>query len=664
MLEGTRRWFRRNRTKFAIGAGTLGVVYLAGQYAWSKWLEARQRMAEDRIAKENLRRRFEQNQEDCTYTVLALLPTVREEIIGALPVEDISSELQRQKAERLSRSVGTSEVASTDFPSGPPSTVDDDRASLSSFQSGSYIHASQMADSSLGGEGRLRPKKTKVQLWYDMKISSITRSLTLLYTLSLLTLLTRIQLNLLGRRTYLSSVVSLATPQVASANSQISLENNDDDNYDNVYGNDFETNRKYLTFSWWLLHRGSKRIMDKVNAAVKEVFGPVNPREDVTLERLSSMILEVRKKVEGASEIERQEQKWLSYLLPPREQEDFVLQESGMNDSVSPEPQGNITDPLHASHASAPSATLNPSLRRLLDETSDLIDSPTFTHVLTLLLNTTFSHLIDQRIAVEAFKLGNSADPASRILDISAKCKLAQTLAVFCRQAHVIAAGSSEPDDLAVASLLGDGAQGANEYLAQIDRVKDLEGFAAVIYSSNFEFEAVDDEDTAGPSEKVPAATPISAIAPALVAGDIAQEEELELPKVVEESLISSEDIVAAAAEEPALEESLIHVERANEHVVVQQNDLQEQGQAESSVEAGAETPAATHAEPQAATQAEPQTESQAESHSESPRVSREETQPDPPNEVDGETQAETQSFENAWEKALAKEDGKTEPTA
>lgn len=95
---------------------------------------------------------------------------MREEIIGALPVEEISNELQRQKAERLGRSAGNSEIASTDFPSGPPSTIDDDRASLSSFQSGSYVHASQMAESSFG-EGRLRSKKTKVQLWYDMKIN-------------------------------------------------------------------------------------------------------------------------------------------------------------------------------------------------------------------------------------------------------------------------------------------------------------------------------------------------------------------------------------------------------------------------------------------------------------------------------------------------------------
>lgn len=54
MFAAPRRWFKRNRVTLAIGAGTLGAVYLAGQYAWGKWLEARQRMAEDRIAKEKL----------------------------------------------------------------------------------------------------------------------------------------------------------------------------------------------------------------------------------------------------------------------------------------------------------------------------------------------------------------------------------------------------------------------------------------------------------------------------------------------------------------------------------------------------------------------------------------------------------------------------------
>ena len=315
---------------------------------------------------------------------------------------------------------------------------------------------------------------------------AITRALTLLYTLSLLTLLTRIQLNLLGRRTYLSSVVSLASPPTKS----IVLENNDDnDNYDNVYGNDFETNRQYLTFSWWLLHRGCKEMTEKVTTAVKEVFGPVNPREDITLERLSMLILEVRKKIEGATELERREHKWLPFLLPPKEEEDAILRgEHGASASQSPAPQDSTRDPLE--NESQKTVDHNPSLRRLLDETSDLIDSPTFTHVLTLLLNTAFSHLIDQRIATEAFKV-TTIDSTSRVTDVTdRKCKVAQTLAVFCRQAHIIAAGSGEIDELSIAA-----GQSPNEYLAAIDQVKDLEGFAAVVYSSNFEFETAQQEE-------------------------------------------------------------------------------------------------------------------------------------------------------------------------
>ena len=52
MISATRRWLRRNQTSFAIGFGVLGVGYVAGQYVLSKIVEARERMAGDRIAKE------------------------------------------------------------------------------------------------------------------------------------------------------------------------------------------------------------------------------------------------------------------------------------------------------------------------------------------------------------------------------------------------------------------------------------------------------------------------------------------------------------------------------------------------------------------------------------------------------------------------------------
>lgn len=188
-------------------------------------------------------------------------------------------------------------------------------------------------------------------------------------------------------------------------------------------------------------------------------------------------------------------QKWLPYLLPPPDQEEFVLHESGMSatppsTSSSPSPTSEATPP------SLPTTTTPPALRRLLDETSDLIDSPTFTHILTLLLDTAFSHLTDEKLRSQAFKLpppipdSASIDPARRIQEIlepalpsvdadhasadptQARTKLANILAVMTRQAHSI--GNGVP----------------NEYVQAMEGVRELEAFAAVIYSSNFEFEA------------------------------------------------------------------------------------------------------------------------------------------------------------------------------
>lgn len=85
----------------------------------------------------------------------------------------------------------------------------------------------------------------------------------------------------------------------------ISLENRDDDNVERAYGNDFETNRKYLTFSWWLLHRGWRALLENIEPAVQEIFGPRKPNEDISLEELSGLILDVRRKVEGATPEER-----------------------------------------------------------------------------------------------------------------------------------------------------------------------------------------------------------------------------------------------------------------------------------------------------------------------------------------------------------------------
>ncbi|KAL4966831.1 peroxisomal biogenesis factor 3 [Aspergillus stella-maris] len=459
MISATRRWFRRNRKGLAIGTGVIGVGYLAGQYVLGKISEARERMSSDRIARENLRRRFEQNQTDCTYTVLALLPTAAEDILEALPVEELTKELQKKRAERLARlNAGEGTATGSDMSSVAPSLPEDDRKS---FSSESFLRTSQLGESTLEGDA-LQPKRNKTQLWNEVKITSITRAFTLIYTLSLLTIFTRVQLNLLGRRNYLSSVISLATPADSST---IKLEDHDDD-LTQTLGNDFETNRRYLAFSWWLLHRGWKQILEEVQAAVVEVFGSLNPRDDISFDKLSELTLQVRKEIEGDTEENRKYKKWLSYLLPSREEEDQLLEESGVL---------GVTEPSTPQTAA--------SLRHLLDETADLIDSPTFTRVQMLLNNECFETLI-QQCKIDGFKSAGPVTAPQSFTSVATvvpvregselKTKLANVLAVLARQAHVIGNGTSPP----------------NLYVSAMDQgVRELEAFAAVVYSSNFDSE-------------------------------------------------------------------------------------------------------------------------------------------------------------------------------
>ena len=130
------------------------------------------------------------------------------------------------------------------------------------------------------------------------------------------------------------------------------------------------------------------------------------------------------------------------------------------------------------SQAGPASSELQPPLRLLLNETADLIDSPMFSQVIALLLDTAFSHLTDNKLRSEAFKMPPmNVARTERIQDVTendpttASAKLATILAVMTREAHKI--GNGVP----------------NEYVQALENVGELEGFAAVIFGSNFDLD-------------------------------------------------------------------------------------------------------------------------------------------------------------------------------
>lgn len=409
--------------------------------------------------------------------MLALLPTLNENILTRLPCEDLTNELTARRAERLARASGEGASESS-------SLRDGDTISLSSLQS-SFVHTSRVLDNDPNA-----PPRTKAQLWGELKTTSITRAFTLIYSLSLLILFTRIQLNLLGRMDYVRSVMALANPAPSPSNS-IVLEDHDGATGATI-GENYDDTRKYLVFSYQLLHRGCIQIMEKVRAAVEEVFGQVRPQEALSADRLRELVLEVRKRVEGATEQERQLARWLTYLLPPREEEEALLVESNIitppqtSSSSSFGESGTADSPPRKSYVD----TSTGPLRNLLDETADLIESPTFTKIHTLILNSMFSLLIDQKIIQALYPQPNVQSPpasedsaahpriqeldsAVTVVPAEPRVKLANILAIMTRQAHVIGLSNNNA---------------TNEYLAKADaEVRELDAFAAVIYTSNLD---------------------------------------------------------------------------------------------------------------------------------------------------------------------------------
>lgn len=110
--------------------------------------------------------------------MLAILPTATENILQALPVEATLAELQRQKAERLARSVNS--LVESDAVSAVPSlTTQGDSAELDGTSVGgeSFVHASQIevpptaVTETSETTSPSQPKKTKLQLWNEVKIS-------------------------------------------------------------------------------------------------------------------------------------------------------------------------------------------------------------------------------------------------------------------------------------------------------------------------------------------------------------------------------------------------------------------------------------------------------------------------------------------------------------
>ncbi|PWN34465.1 uncharacterized protein FA14DRAFT_181083 [Meira miltonrushii] len=646
-LQSTRDFLYRRRKPFIVVGTLVGGVYMVANYAVSKISDMQNRMVEERRDKENLRRRFNQNQEDCTYTVQALLPTLGDQLFAYMDVEGLTAKLQqgRQVASEpqtpapktngsiphKESQVTTEEGESTPEKDGLPSKVQEQisegdptssrqegaestqsaetsgketvstsdtameqawnnavpRASLSGLDSvaepspqpiasearltpspqpstpvltnttdpvqehvpesiaetqpkvepeeSKSNHEVAQESAAESKESLLKEKRAKLALWNELKIASISRTITTLYGIVLLSLQTRVQLNLLGRYAYLTSVTSLSASD-ESAKHHIRIERNDgfedldedgeeerEENTQSTIANsdvltngiDLQTEKIYLTLSWWFLHRGWQELADIVRSAVEEVFGDLPLKAQLSHAEFISLIQKVRRRVEyephstdGQSHLgtsfasldvrseyseatttmtsarrRGKRRDFSSILFPPQGQELQVLIDAGaLPQSSKVGTVGNLQ-------------SLSNTLPALLDETRDLVESNDFWRVLKLGLRESFGifeHNLRPSFGLEAShpKAPLPPPPEASITELPPSAD--PPLPPKINGGHSTGDVQEEGKSIRLASLFPVVARQSsaaingfpNEYMDALNNVKELRAFCAVIYSS------------------------------------------------------------------------------------------------------------------------------------------------------------------------------------
>jgi peroxin-3 len=131
-------------------------------------------------------------------------------------------------------------------------------------------------------------------LFDSFSAAAVTRALTVLYSATLLSIFTHIQLSLLGRYKYVQSIIQLerderereemefntsfaslfSTFPAADRDVEALLSGNGQWLEGDIWrdGVSEETERRFLTLSWWILNVGWRDVGERVRRGVEEVF--------------------------------------------------------------------------------------------------------------------------------------------------------------------------------------------------------------------------------------------------------------------------------------------------------------------------------------------------------------------------------------------------------
>ncbi|KAJ8590699.1 hypothetical protein M405DRAFT_815631 [Rhizopogon salebrosus TDB-379] len=439
MLDAARKYvYDRRRGLFETSAVLCG-AYAVSRYVNERLEEVKEKVVRERTAREALRRRFQSTHDDACFTIMALIPTLAEQILEDMDVESLTNELQ--SLSRPSRSQSHVRHPGSQSESGASSASDAHSdagsVSMSSYSGFDGETSSNMAASTSSWVDRLSTTsshrspseqlqqphdflasagnqlsdsittassslsynpvvssheplasasasmsesstRTKAQLWKEVKMLTLTRTLTTLYTTTLLSLLTSVQLALLARERYLASVLSAerserireAAPTLTglilreTVSRVIDVEAiwpswcaGQEDWDEEVENISEETEMRFLTLSWWILHVGWKDVAARVRGSVEAVFEGVSLKTKLSPSELHVLILDVRRRIEsdGSGEKVDMSGRFLGSLLPPTpETTAHVLAQGGALPQVPSERSSIPSSSIHRYDDSPP----------------------------------------------------------------------------------------------------------------------------------------------------------------------------------------------------------------------------------------------------------------------------------------------------------------------
>lgn len=309
MFRYLRQVYQRHRKKLVIATGVAAFSYLISIYVRHKLKDFQEQLKEENATRELIKKRFTQTQKDCYMTFLSFLPVLIEPIYKELDVEQITKELKLIRKNKNTSLDDKSELSSSDITSGS--------------------NLNRIKERMGEGQTKSNARKNKVELWQDLKHKSITRFLTIIYSETLLIILLHLQLNIISRKSYLKTALKLAS------NNQgiklIDLEKNMDSPEMDIDDTDEDLpEQAFLSFTWWLLNKGSMELKSIITESVESTFSGVSLRQELSIEEFDNLILQVQKDVdsrilEGSCLTKGGERFGLENLLLPSPEDEFTL---------------------------------------------------------------------------------------------------------------------------------------------------------------------------------------------------------------------------------------------------------------------------------------------------------------------------------------------------